>query len=135
MWLTPIERRGFHSVIAIRSVSRSGPTFVSQSNVVPTPRRRRDVSRMATRVVHPVARATRRRSIARHTDGRRRVDVDASPDPGHGVRPAGQPTELMCCAAASGATMLMSTPVPCSNPVVVVNRGTTCTCQWNWSSS
>src|SRR4051812_48059596 len=36
-----------HSVTSIRSVRRNGPTRVSQSNVVPTPCRRREVKRMA----------------------------------------------------------------------------------------
>src|SRR3954469_14584998 len=37
-----------HSVTSIRSVRRNGPTRVSQSKVVPTPSRRREVKRMAT---------------------------------------------------------------------------------------
>ena len=35
----PIARPGVHSVTAMRSVVRSGPTFVTQSKRVPTPRR------------------------------------------------------------------------------------------------
>lgn len=47
-WRMPIARAGRHSVISIRSVSRNGPTRVSQSNEAPTPDRREDVKRMAT---------------------------------------------------------------------------------------
>ena len=38
---------------------------------------------------------------------------------------------VRCRAASSGATMLIITPVPCSNPARLVRRGTMCTCQWN----
>src|SRR4051812_2688878 len=44
----PIARPSCHSVTSIRSVNRNGPIAVSQSNVVPTPDRFRDVNRMAT---------------------------------------------------------------------------------------
>ena len=38
-------------------------------------------------------------------------------------------------AACSGFTMLMSTPVPSSNPATVVSFGTTWTCQWYGSGA
>ena len=47
-WAMPITRPGRHSVTSMRSVIRSGPTLVSQSNVVPTPSRRSVRNRMAT---------------------------------------------------------------------------------------
>ena len=65
--------------------------------------------------------------------------------PACGPRPARSPTRpperprltaqarRRSSAACSGATMLMSTPVPASNPATLVSRGSTCTCQWNRS--
>jgi hypothetical protein len=45
---TPIAALGTHSVISIRSVRRSGPILVSQSNVVPTPLVDAEVNRIAS---------------------------------------------------------------------------------------
>ena len=48
VWRTPIDRPSRHSVTSMRSTRRNGPTLVSLSNVVPTPRRFRDVNRIAS---------------------------------------------------------------------------------------
>ena len=43
-----MARRGDHTVTSILSFSRRGPTLVAQSNVVPTPSRRREVNVIAS---------------------------------------------------------------------------------------
>ena len=48
VWRTPIVRPSRHSVTSMRSTSLNGPTFVSHSKVVPTPRRRDEVNRIAS---------------------------------------------------------------------------------------
>jgi len=45
-WWTPIASQGFHSVIDMTSVSRMGPTLVTQMNSVPTPVRAAVVKRI-----------------------------------------------------------------------------------------
>ena len=47
-WRTPMLRGGSHSVTVITSVSLIGPTLVSHSNVVPTPRVVAPVNRIST---------------------------------------------------------------------------------------
>ena len=52
-WRTPIVRGGSHSVTSMWSVSRNGPTLVSQTNRVPTPRRCSPSNRIASAsVIH-----------------------------------------------------------------------------------
>ena len=46
VWRTAIDCSGTHSVTSMRSISRSGPTFVRHSNDVPTPSVVADVKRI-----------------------------------------------------------------------------------------
>ncbi len=48
VWRMPRIRGGSHSVTTMRSVSRKGPSLVSQSKVAPALERAADVKRMAT---------------------------------------------------------------------------------------
>ena len=120
---TPIAAVGVHSVISIRSTSLNGPTFVSQRNAVPTPRRRSVWNRMATAsCIHETWSSIA--STARpHLRGCCR-DVDGHAQPWH--ERAGQALtdwRRSCAVAASGDTMLSITPVPRSNPAVVTSFG------------
>jgi 16S rRNA (cytidine1402-2'-O)-methyltransferase len=53
----------------------------------------------------------------------------ATPTASPSGRRADRP-QIRCLVAISGGRMLIITPVPCSKPAMLVNRGRTCTCQW-----
>ena len=132
-WRTPIDRPGSHSVISIWSVSRIGPTAVTHSNRVPTPR----VWSVVKRMISASAIQSTCDSIGsrtRHTSAGGASYVGADPDDAsHGADAlARRPDARSVSAASSGGVTLIITPVPRSNPAAVTRLGHRWTCQWYW---
>ena len=118
-WRTPIVRAGSHSVISMWSVSRSGPTLVSQTKRVPTPRRCVVLEPDRLGVGHPLDVALDR--LDRLPDlgrGRRRSGSRRRPGSRTADEAGVAPTLRSSWAENSGGTMLMSTPVPRSKPAI-----------------